>query len=61
MATTMKIIDIHDPQAGLMELISLVSAGVEVILTDQAKPIARLVPCPLMISTQRTWMYLPRV
>lgn len=44
MATTTKTIDIHDPQAELMELISLVRVGIEVILMDHATPLARLVP-----------------
>lgn len=47
MAATTKTIDIHDPQADLSELISLVKVGFEIILMDEAKPIARLVPEPL--------------
>lgn len=44
MATTTKTIDIHDPDIELTELISLVRVGVEVLLTDQATPLGRLVP-----------------
>ena len=37
-------INVHKMQASLTELISLVSAGTEVILTDGITPLARLVP-----------------
>ena len=39
-----KTIDIHEPQIGLSELLALVSEGTEVVLTDGAKPVARLIP-----------------
>jgi prevent-host-death family protein len=41
MATT---IDIQDAQTRLFELLSLVSAGHEVIITQAQKPVMRLVP-----------------
>lgn len=41
---TTKTIDIREMQAQLSELILLVSAGTEVILTDGSKPLARLLP-----------------
>lgn len=37
-------VDVREVQARLTELISLVVAGTEVILTDGSKPLARLVP-----------------
>lgn len=37
-------VDVREMQARLTELISLVSAGTEVILTDGSTPLARLVP-----------------
>lgn len=39
-----KTFDIHQMQAHLVELISLMSSGTEVILTDGSKPLARLLP-----------------
>lgn len=41
---TTKTIDVHEAQSQLVELISLAASGVEVILTNGASPIARLVP-----------------
>jgi antitoxin (DNA-binding transcriptional repressor) of toxin-antitoxin stability system len=39
-----KIVDIGEAQRRLMELVSLVVAGTEVILTEGSKPLARMVP-----------------
>ena len=39
-----KTVDVREAQEQLTELISLAEAGTEVILTDGAKPLARLVP-----------------
>jgi antitoxin (DNA-binding transcriptional repressor) of toxin-antitoxin stability system len=41
---TTKTIDIHGEQIELPELLSLVKEGIEVIITDGATPLARLVP-----------------
>ncbi|MBD2309153.1 toxin-antitoxin (TA) system antitoxin [Chroococcidiopsis sp. FACHB-1243] len=41
---TTKTVDIREMQAQLSELILLVSAGTEIILTDGSKPLARLLP-----------------
>lgn len=41
---TTKTVDIQDAPAQFAELLSLVAAGTEVILTDGATPLARLVP-----------------
>lgn len=38
------IVDVREMQARLTELISLVSTGTEVILTDGNTPLARVVP-----------------
>lgn len=40
----MKTIEIHDAQAELKTLLSLVAQGTEIVLTDGAIPLARLVP-----------------
>lgn len=37
-------VDVHNGQVQLSELLSLVAAGTEVILTEGARPLARLVP-----------------
>jgi antitoxin (DNA-binding transcriptional repressor) of toxin-antitoxin stability system len=39
-----KTIDIHDTQTPLSELVSLALEGNEVIIADDNKPVARLVP-----------------
>ncbi len=39
-----KTVDVSEAQKRLMELLSLVSEGSEVILTESNKPLARLVP-----------------
>ena len=41
-----KTIEIHYAQADLKKLLSLVAEGAEIVLTDGAKPLARLVPVP---------------
>src|SRR5438132_839334 len=48
-----KTIDVREAQTQLTELISLVAAGTEIILTDGVKPVARLVPLAVAAS-QRT-------
>ena len=40
----MKTIDVHEIQISLKELVSLVYEGIEVIFTEDSKPIARLLP-----------------
>ena len=45
-----KTIDVQDAQANLPELLLLVRKGTEVVLTDGATPLARLVP--VICSTQ---------
>ena len=39
-----KTVDIHEAQTQLAELLSLVSAGTEIILTEGSTPLARIVP-----------------
>ena len=39
-----KTVDIHDKQTSLSELVSLALEGNEVIIADDDKPLARLVP-----------------
>jgi antitoxin (DNA-binding transcriptional repressor) of toxin-antitoxin stability system len=39
-----KTVDIHDKQTSLSELVSLALEGNEVIIADEDKPLARLVP-----------------
>ena len=39
-----KTVDVHEAQARLVELLSLVSAGTEIILTAGNTPLARIVP-----------------
>jgi antitoxin (DNA-binding transcriptional repressor) of toxin-antitoxin stability system len=39
-----KTVDVHDAQTHLVELLSLVSAGTEIILTAGNTPLARIVP-----------------
>ena len=41
---TTKTVDVREAQARLGELLSLVMAGTEVILTERNRPLARLVP-----------------
>jgi prevent-host-death family protein len=42
--TPPKIVDVKDAQAELQELVSLVETGVEITLTRNGRPVARLVP-----------------
>ena len=39
-----KTVDVHEAQTRLVELLSLVSAGTEIILTAGNTPLARIVP-----------------
>jgi antitoxin (DNA-binding transcriptional repressor) of toxin-antitoxin stability system len=39
-----KTVDIHDKQTSLSELVSLALEGNEVIIADDDKPLARLIP-----------------
>jgi antitoxin (DNA-binding transcriptional repressor) of toxin-antitoxin stability system len=39
-----KTVDVHEAQTHLVELLSLVSAGTEIILTAGNTPLARIVP-----------------
>ena len=39
-----KTVDVHEAQTHLVELLSLVSAGTEIILTAGSTPLARIVP-----------------
>jgi antitoxin (DNA-binding transcriptional repressor) of toxin-antitoxin stability system len=39
-----KIVDVQEAQTHLVELLSLVSAGTEIILTAGSTPLARIVP-----------------
>jgi len=39
-----KTVDVHEAQTRLKELLSQMQAGVEVVLTEDSTPVARLVP-----------------
>jgi prevent-host-death family protein len=39
-----KTVDVHEAQTHLVELLALVSAGTEIILTQGSTPLARIVP-----------------
>jgi antitoxin (DNA-binding transcriptional repressor) of toxin-antitoxin stability system len=39
-----KMVDIHEAQLHLVELLSLVTTGTEIILTEGSTPLARIVP-----------------
>jgi antitoxin (DNA-binding transcriptional repressor) of toxin-antitoxin stability system len=39
-----KTVDVHEAQTHLVELLSLVTAGTEIILTEGITPLARIVP-----------------
>jgi prevent-host-death family protein len=39
-----KTVDIHEAQLHLVELLSLVTTGTEIILTEGSTPLARIVP-----------------
>ena len=39
-----KTVDVHEAQTHLVELLSLVTAGTEIILTEGHTPLARIVP-----------------
>jgi len=41
---TTQTVDIHEAQVHLLELLALVSAGNEVMITQAQKPVMRLVP-----------------
>ena len=41
---TAKTVDLVEAQANLPELVSLVNTGVEVVLTKNSVPVARLIP-----------------
>ncbi|MBI4524533.1 MAG: type II toxin-antitoxin system prevent-host-death family antitoxin [Deltaproteobacteria bacterium] len=42
-----KTVDVQEAQRNLQELLSLVSKGTEIVLTEGTKPLARLVPISL--------------
>ena len=48
-----KTVDVHEAQTHLVELLSLVSAGTEIILTAGSTPLARIVPM--------AWAPTPRI
>ena len=39
-----KTVDVHEAQTHLVELVSLVTAGTEIVLTEGNTPLARIVP-----------------
>ena len=39
-----KTVDVKEAQSSLEKLLSLVDSGIEVVLTEGSKPVARLVP-----------------
>ncbi len=39
-----KTVDVHEAQTHLVELLSLVTTGTEIILTEGSTPLARIVP-----------------
>jgi antitoxin (DNA-binding transcriptional repressor) of toxin-antitoxin stability system len=39
-----KTVDVHEAQTHLVELLSMVAAGTEIILTEGSIPLARIVP-----------------
>ena len=39
-----KTVDVHEAQIDLVELLSLVASGTEIILTECSTPLARIVP-----------------
>ena len=39
-----KTVDVHEAQTHLIDLLSLVTAGTEIILTEDNTPLARIVP-----------------
>ena len=41
-----KTVDVHEAQTHLIELLALVTAGTEIILTEGRTPLARIVPMP---------------
>ena len=41
-----KTVNIHEAQTHLVELLALVAAGTEIILTEGSIPLARIVPMP---------------
>jgi antitoxin (DNA-binding transcriptional repressor) of toxin-antitoxin stability system len=47
-----KTVDVQESQASLQELLSLVREGTEIVLTEGATPLARLVPI-VVSSVQR--------
>jgi prevent-host-death family protein len=48
-----KTVDVHEAQTHLAELLSLVSAGTEIILTEGSTPLARIVPMAGATTTPR--------
>lgn len=46
-------IDVHKTQISLSELVSRVMAGTEVILTEGATPLVRMVPVPISLNASR--------
>lgn len=48
-----KTVDIRESQTNLQDLLSLVREGAEIVLTDGATPLARLLPIPVS-ATPRT-------
>ena len=47
-----KTVDVQAAQGQLKELLSLVATGIEVVLTEENQPIARLVPVARPVSAR---------
>ena len=45
-----KTVDVHEAQIDLVELLSLVASGTEIILTEGSTPLARIVPMASQFS-----------
>jgi prevent-host-death family protein len=47
-----KTVDLSEPNATLAELVSLVSSGTQVVVTQDGNPVARLVPVDALIEAR---------
>lgn len=54
-----KTVDLHETQASLQELLALVRAGMEIVLTEGNMPLARITPVEESVEYPLQWRYGP--
>jgi prevent-host-death family protein len=54
-----KTVDVHEAQPHLVELLSLVTTGTEIILTEGSTPLARIVPMAEATNASPAYTLVP--